>query len=52
VFLTHYREGERRHGPALDCRIAGRDNWMIARNRRNLAAARAKLAGWRKIRRA
>ena len=49
VFMTHYREGERRHGPAIDCRIAGRDNWMIARNRRNLLlATHARLAHWRR----
>src|SRR4051794_26696757 len=37
--------------PALDCRIAGRDNWMIARNRRTLLlASRAEVAGWRRAR--
>jgi hypothetical protein len=51
VFFTHYRENERRRGQALDCRIAGRDNWMIARNAKNqkkLTIARAKLAGGKK----
>jgi hypothetical protein len=51
VFFTHYRENERRRGRALDCRIAGRDNWMIARNAKNkkkLTIARAKLAGEKK----
>jgi spore germination cell wall hydrolase CwlJ-like protein len=50
-FFTHYREDERRRGPALDCRVAGRDNWMIARNaknKKNLTIARAKLAGGKK----
>ena len=51
VFLAHYRDEERRRGPALDCRIAGRDSWMVARNRRNLLlAVRAGLAGGRKPR--
>jgi hypothetical protein len=51
VFFTHYRENERRRGQALDCRLAGRDNWMIARNaknKKNLTIARAKLAGGKK----
>jgi hypothetical protein len=53
VFMTHYHEGERRRGPALDCRIAGRDNWMIARNRRNLLlVAHARLARARRSARA
>src|SRR5437763_7105128 len=53
VFMTHYHEGERRRGPALDCRIAGRDNWMIARNRRNLLlVAHARLVRARRSARA
>jgi hypothetical protein len=42
VFFDHYGKGERRRGPALDCRIAGRDNWMIARNAKR---ARTKAKG-------
>lgn len=51
VFFTHYRAGERRGGPALDCRIAGRDNWMIARNKskKKLMIAQAKRAGGKKV---
>jgi hypothetical protein len=48
VFFTHYRKNERRRGPALDCRTAGSDNWMIvrnAKNRKNQTTARARLAG-------
>lgn len=30
VFMTHYRKGEKRVGPALDCRTAGR-GWMAQR---------------------
>ena len=52
VFMTHYHEGERRRGPA-STPIAGRDNWMIARNRRNLLlVAHARLARARRSARA
>ena len=50
VSFTHYRKNERRRGPALDCRTAGSDNWMIvrnAKNRKNQTTARARLAGGR-----
>jgi hypothetical protein len=30
VFMTHYRKGERRRGPALDCRRVGQ-GWIAAR---------------------
>lgn len=30
VFMTHYRKGEKRQGPALDCRTAGR-GWLAQR---------------------
>lgn len=52
VFFTHYGAKERRGGPALDCRIAGRDNWMIARNKSKKKAtmvAQAKRAGGKKV---
>lgn len=30
VFMTHYRKGEKRQGPALDCRTAGK-GWLAQR---------------------
>jgi hypothetical protein len=42
VFFAHYGAAERRRGPALDCRVAGRDNWMIARNAARAEGGKAK----------
>lgn len=39
VFMTHYDKGERRKAAALDCRIAGRDLWKVARNKQKAKKA-------------
>lgn len=45
VFMTHYDKAEAKRGPALDCRSAGRDLWMVkakAKKQRSAKKRRAK----------